>query len=668
MPKPDRFTDFLINFEAGYFPSSPALSPEGLQGTIRAGSNCWRRPQGKIEVAKGLLQTSSTNVGARLFAADIQRASIAGGLVGDILPYAGFLRYQNAAFLYLSENTSAQVYLDEVAITGLTTSATPGRLRVAIPDGLGGYNVFDAGFDKPILSSSDISVFTAGAGVLGQKAMSGAMGVAIAPWRTKTNAVGPPSEVIYNDIAPSGSVMIRIDPPPAVSGQDGWIYCATKWNDRSGALWVFRHVYLTPRGTFTATNGSPNLTAGIGTFWNLDLYRGDLIDIGGTGYEISNITSDTTATLAANFTGITGSGKTMTIGVMAGNWYNSELEIPVSRDIVRPPRAAGVLQYGKQRVFLWGVPDTTTASPTAATGNVILACAEGNPEHVLDPAVFAIVTQSGSDLVNVLAGDGPLYLLTTTSLEIVSFDGGPDTPYTIRTVAEPGFVAGTNAALYKDWLYFFNGRPGRTRARENIDVVFAQPVWEDMRDWDPARVIVAVDPLNDAILYMYDDGSTTVVLPFMAQLNVWGPPLNFPARIIDTAVVNGKLYVTYLSGGDYRVNEWEGGTGIGGVRYVASQYYDPDMLKTSRLKKVTVVGKVGTLYIYAVTPDAEVPDVSDTGAAVASFALSNAANKRELAVRTNIRGDAFAFRLEFSSNDGTFDKMVVGGLPHGEDH
>lgn len=662
MPRPDNLDDLEVNFTNGYWPSAPEIPRLDFLGTMRAGSNVWLRSQGRPEVANGLLQTSATNVGARLFAGDVERISIEGGLNGDLLPYAGFLRYANAAFIYLSEDTSAQVYVDETAVTGLTTSSTAGRLRVAIPDGAGGYDVYDAGFDKPELTSGDVDLFTAGAGVFGQIPMAGSIGVAIAPWRTKTNAIGPPSEIVYNDVPPSGSSMLRIALPTPQSGQDGWIYCGTRWADRGGELRVVRYVYVQPRGTFTATNGSPTITAGIGTFFTQDLYRGDQINIDASAYEVLEVTSNTQIELTANFTGSTGAGKTTTMATMAANWYNSGLRGLVDRDIVRAPRAAGVLQYGKQRVFLWGVPDTNSIASTEPTGNAILACADNNPEHVVDPAVFSIVTESGSNLVNVLPGDGVLYLLTTTDLEIVTFTNDPNTPYTLRTVAKPGFKAGTNGVLYKDWLHFFNGRPGRTRARENIDVKFAEPVWSDMEDWDASRVMLAVDPLNDAVLYIFDDGAATTVLPYMAQLGIWGPPLNFSARIIDTANVNGKLYVTYLSGGNYRVNEWEGGTGIGGTRYAASQYYNSRLLRRNRLKNLAFAGKAGFLRVYAAPADGDIPDVTDTGVATASFTLSDT-DKVEPEISTNIEGVAFAFRIDFSSNDGQADTLAVRGLP-----
>lgn len=660
MPTPDFLDGIEVSFDGGYFPNASSLAPGALQRTIRAGDGVWVRPGGKFDVASGLLQTSSQNVGARIFPANAERAVIAGGLNGDELPFGGLIRIPNSVLLYLHEDTSAQVYLDEVAVTDLTTSSVSGRLRVAIPDGGGGYDVFDAGFDKPILLSANVSFFTFGAGALGQRPMAGQIGVAIAPWRSKTDATGPPSEVIYNNIPPSGSSLIRIDLPSAVSGQDGWIFAGTRWADQGGQIQVVRYVYIQPRGTFTATNGNPNLTAGVNTQWFRDLRIGDIVVIDGGSYQIDNITSDTTATLLTNFTGVTGANKTATITDAAANWYNSELQGIVSRDVLRPPAAAGILKYA-DRVLLWGISDTTSRVGSATTGNAIVAMLDNNPEHV---GLLYIGTASGGDLLNVLATDGPLYLMTTMSLELLTFTNDPQKPYTLRTIAEPGFKSGSNGVLYLDYFYGFNGKPFRTRAEENIDDQFGEPVSDEMESWDATRVKLAVDPKRRAVLYIYDNGVSTTVRPWMTQQREWNPPLNFSARIVDTAVVNGTLYVTYLSGGNYRVNQWEGGSGIGGSPYFCSQYYDAERrLARNRLKYLQVTGKIASVSVYAALPGAAVPDVTNLAAAAATFTESDIAEMSEAENGTNIEGRAFAFRINLTSPSGEFESLVARGIP-----
>lgn len=661
MPTPNQLTPLEILFNRGYWPSAPDVPPADFLGTIRRGSNVWIRSTGRPEVTNGLLEVSATNVGARIFPADIQRAVLAGGLVGPRLPYAGLIRYDNSVLFFLSEHVDQQLYLDESPVSGVTTSPTAGRLRIAVPNGVGGYDDFDAGFDKCPSIASSVSVGNGG-GAPATRPMSGLIGVALARWRSKTNAIGPPSDVAYFDVSPNPTAGKRllVDPPAEVSGQDGWVYLGTRWDDRSGEIRVVRYVYVAPPGTFTATNGSPNLTAGVGTRWFRDLRPGDAVRIDGTAYSIDAVTSDTTATLLSNFTGTGGAGKTMTLdGFIAGSWYDSELGSLVNQDTFPPPRAAGILKYAG-RVFLFGVPDTRNLASSSATGNAIVALLPNNPEHV---GLLAIGTQSGSDIVNALGADGPMYLMTTTSLEIVSFTSDPDEPYKIKIIAEPGFKDASNGVLDGDYFYGFNGQPFRTKASKNIDVEFAEAVQKVMKDWT-GRVMLNTDPINKAVLYMHDDGASSIVIPFMTQLGIWGPELNFSARIIDSQVVNGKLYVTYLSGGVYRVQQWEGGAGIGGTRYVASQYYDPRLLARNRVKRLAFAGKAGTLRVYAAQEDAPVPDVSDTGAAAASFTLSDV-DKVEPEIHTNIHGNGFAFRVDLSSNDGNIDKLVASGTPLG---
>lgn len=655
MPTPDSQDSIEVVFTGGYFPSAAALSPSVLQSTIRRGNNAWLRPGGKLDVANGVAEVSATSVGARIFAADTQRASIAGNLVGSRLPFAGLLRYQNACLLFVSEETDAQVYLDEAAPTGLTTSSTAGRLRVGVPDGAGGFDTFDAGFDKPPLVAADLALFDS----VGVKNMRGSVGVALSRWRTKTNAWGPPSDVLYSDITANTQTVVSFNLPSPAAGQDGWLVLGTLWNDSSGQVRVFRYVYLQPRGTYTATNGSPNIS-GLNTFWTQDLGRFDkvLLDDGNL-YDILTNPTDDTATITPNYAGSTGSGKTMAMSAIRAEWFDGDLRDIIDRNIQRPPRAAGITLF-RDRLVLWGIPDTNNATATEATGNGFGVMLNNNPEHL---GTLARATASGSNILSALAADGPIYFMTTTSLEIIEPVSNGDQPFVPRVIAEPGFKAATNGCLYKDWFYGFNNKPLRTRARENIDVQFAAPVEGDMADWDAERVIVTQDPDNEAVLYIYDNGSTTTVRPWLAQQGVWNPPINLSARILDAQVVNGKLYVTYLDG-SIKVNEWEGGNGLSDA-YVSSQYYDARKLARNRLKKVIVAGKVESVSVFAAEPGAVIPDVSSLGAAAVTFTKSDTAETLEEENGTNVQGSAFAFRVDLGIN-GTVQKIVGRGLPRGE--
>lgn len=662
MPTPKGLTPVEILFSGPYYPILPATAPGALVGSIRRGSNVWRDPGGKTRVAKGLMQTSSTNVGARIFASDIQRAVIAGGLDGTRLPFAGFLRYENACLYFLSEETSAQVYLDETAATGVVTASESGRLRVSIPDGGGGYDTFDAGFEAPALPNGTDAIGT-GSLPTGRVKMEGFIGIAAARWRIATNAIGPICSPTYVDLPPSltgNSLQFRFDLAgnEPIAGQDGYVLAGSRWNDQSGEMHIVRFVRVDPPGTFAATNGSANIV-GTGTQWLRDLRNGDTAEFdGGPGGDIiANVTSDTTATLLSPWGGSTSGGHTIEIIRAAESWADGDLGEIVFRDIIAPPPAAGVTQYAG-RVLVWGC----FGGDDNPTGPVLLPMLDDNPEHCF---IRGIHTDSGGDLINVLGADGPLYLMTTRGLEIVTVTNDPLAPYNIRQIVTPGFKATTNGILFGDYFYGFNGRPFRTRASQNIDLEFAAEVKSDMEAWDPQRVIIEGDPKNQAVLYIYDDTSSTTVIPFMAEQEQWNPPIFFSGRFMDAAMVDGDLYITVLSGGNTRVNRWEGGTGIGGTRFTSSQFYDPNFLKSNRLKYLDIVGKCGSLSVYAVTSDADPPDVGDLGEAAATFTLGDT-SKKEPQIRTNIRGDAYAFRVDFTSNDGYLDKIVANGIPRGE--
>lgn len=122
-------------------------------------------------------------------------------------------------------------------------------------------------------------------------------------------------------------------------------------------------------GTVAVTNGSPTVT---GTTTLFQQSRaGDPIYIGTDPipYEILSITSNTVLTLATNYTGVTGSGKAVTIPPLGINWSStSQVSFDVARVLARIP-APSTLDAGKvATVNVQGVyaPDDP-AVPTSRT-------------------------------------------------------------------------------------------------------------------------------------------------------------------------------------------------------------------------------------------------------------------------------------------------------------
>lgn len=647
-----------MSVEGGYFPSAPKLAPAALRRTIRYGQNVWLRPFGGVEPIMGTAGISLTAVGARLFNADVDRWEIAGALVGSRLPYAGLIRGPGGVIFFVSELTSKQVYRNETAVAGMTTSATSGRLRLAIPNGSGGFDTYDAGFDKPATPT-----VTVGAG--GTKSMAGQTGVALAPWRIITDTIGPPSPITYNDLQPTTADLVSIVLLTAVSGQDGWIYAGTRPGDTSGELHVIRYVRITPRGTFTATNGSPNITAGVGTFFQQDLRSGDVIPIDGGGpYTVSAVTSQTTLTLTGNYAGATAALKTTTITTAAADWYDAEAAAGaiVDQDIIRLPQAAGVFSFANQ-YFVWGVTDRVK-TPGAVTGPAAVAMLPGNPEHC--KASGLMLTASGADMLNVLVGDEQLFVMTTAGLDYAVFTGDPTNPYKIRTVAEPGFKAATNGLVYKNTFYGYNNRPVRIFANGESDVEFAAPVWSDMKAWQAQRVLQAIDPNNEAVLYCYDNQTaTSTVIPYMTALSAWNPPHVYALRFIDSAVVQGELYLTTIdiASGNYLVIQWEAGSG--GSCYFATQFYDFGELDVvDVIKQIQVAGKLASVTLFVATPGTATPDISNPANGT-TFTLSGV-DEIDPVILTNL--DATAFALGFTmqaSQAHVFQKAYVAASPRG---
>lgn len=637
----------------GYAPNVPAIGcPQMYQNTFRAGLNCWPRAGGRVEVANGAAQTSATNVGARLFQYGTQRASIEGALVSGRIPYAGLLRYQNAAMIYLSELTSKQVYLDETAASGVTTSATAGMLRVAI--NTGSWSVYDAGFDRPTLSAGSVTTSTTGV-----NSMNGSTGVTLAAWRTKTNAISAPATIVYSSMNSSTANIMLVALPSAVSGQDGWVMGGTNWGDASGNARVVRYIRIAPRGTFTATNGSANITAGSGTFFTQDLRPYDVITIDAASYTVLSVTSDAALTLTANFGGSTGSGKTATITTAAGDWRNGSLGELLNQDVAKPVKAAGVFSYA-QRVFLWGCYGQDSS---AVTGPAIVPLWDSNPEHISIAPNAVILTANGDDIMNVLPGETRLYVMTPNTLESVTFTGSEDAPYKVRVLYQPGFAAAMNGIVFKDRFYGYSERPLRTTVDDNIDVEFGVGVISDMRSWTSSRVVLAADPRNEAVLYChYDGSSTTTVIPYLVNLGIWGVPHQVTGQVVDSTIVNGLAYLVVIVSSNYRVYGWEQGTaGSASTPYVATQFLDAgSVLSRKAVKSIGVSGKVSYVRAYRIAPGGTYPDLTSTGAATASFTMSSS-EKTEKEIRTHIPDcRAVAVRVDFPTS-GSLDALSLRG-------
>lgn len=649
--------DIDFDISQGYYPSTSSFPPKSLWNTIKAGRGIWLREGGKLQKVNGAQVISFTNVGARIYAVNNDRGEIAGGLVAGRLPNASILRYQNAVLYFLSEITSQQVYLNEIALAGVTTAATAGMLRVAVPITPTTYNTYDAGFDPPIVTG--ITTVTGTKGMLGETAVS------LCAWRSVTNATSAPSAPFPAVLDGGANSRFLVPLPAPVAGQDGFVMGGTAWGDTTMTLYTRRFIYIVPRGVFFATNGSPTITGEGGTFWLQDLQVGDFVDIDGGTYEITAITDNATASITPNFVGVTGGAKTMTELVVAGEWYDGEKGPYLPYDVFKPIPAAGAFQF-LGRVFLWG----TDGAIGSVTGPGIRVMLETNPEHI---GLFALLTTDSADLLNVLPADQTCYLMTRTSLEVVVATGNASIPFRVRVLHKPGFRTASAGVVYKNRFYGYAQRPLRTVTDGDIDVQFGKPVFSDMQSWSPDNVVLSIDPKNEAVLYCHFDGSQTMVIPFMAQLEelsgrpIWNPPQFIPGRIVDTVVVGGEMYFVVLSGGVYRVWQWENGGASGADAFMATQYISgPNRFKA---KGLVFAGTATTLYLYAAQIGVAIGNQSVAAQATASFPLALLSGILKDEIFTNLPPcRAVAFRMDFQpvpvvATEGEFQSATVRVMP-----
>lgn len=642
--------DLEFSVTGGYWPSSGDFPPQEIAAnTLKAGQNVHVKAGNKVEVANGTLEISTQNVGSRIFEFNDSRAEIAGN-VANRLPFASLIRLPGGIILFLSELTGQQVYINEAAVAGLTTASSAGILRIAIPSG-GGYNVYDAGFDPINLPSGNV---TTPAG--GTKGMSGDTGVALCPWRTVDNAIGPPSNVVVSNLTLNDTVLIQL--PAMATGQDGWIYAGTAPDATETPLRVIRYVRTQIRGTFTATAGSPNLTAGVGTFFMRDLRAGDVITIDGGSYTVASTTSQTAAVLTGNFAGVTGAGKTATITSANAEWFGSageqgDMGVLVNLDVARPPQAAGVASFFN-RIFLFG----TDPKAGDVVGPGFRLMLPDNPEHI---GLIGGKSESGTDILNALSsGDErsqTAYLMTRGALEIIQFTDQPDDPYRTRILRRPGFLGPKAGIVYENVFYGFSGQPLRTVINQDVDVSFGQAVDNLIRYWvNP--VVMGVDPQRGEVLFAHYDGATfssTTVLPYIPRLGIWGPPIVVDGQIDDFAVVGDVCYATVFRLGVRRVHQWEGGSGLSGA-YIGFQYQSGNGV--FELESYRFAGRAETLTFYVAANEAIATETSNPVGTGSETMVDSWVTHSEK--YPNVRpGVGVSFRLDFSNLGGNFEKLFA---------
>lgn len=635
-----------LGVTGGYRPSQSYGGADVSPNVLFRGKNYWLRPFGRLVPVKGISQRSATSFGPRIFAIDQYRGVIAGALVSGKVPKSSLVRYNNALFL-VSEETSKQIYLNESSsspftLTGVDTSATAGKLKVALLSGTT-YSDYDAGMPTPS------TMGTAATEVGGTKSMDGIVSVVAVAKRISTQTLSNPSPAQVFTLSSSGNNRIRISTmPTAASGQDAWIFGGTYWGQGNFGPWrTVREVRTTIEGTVGITTLA---LAGTGTRFLRDLRVGDVITVNATDYTIATITSDTTATVAAGADQT--APKTATMKEIVLDWRNGELGELIEFDNDEPPLLDGLMLFNNV--------------PFGWKGNVLYPSKIGNPESF--PRILARSTQSGADIIAALAGDARIFLLTTNGLEVVTFTQNPADPFLIRQVWSFGFSSPTQAVVAEGTLYAAVGTSTgvkivRTRVDDSPDLEFSAPVESDMASWNIANVVMGLDPANGGVLAMHYDGSTTTnVLPYMLQQGVWGLPQTITGQVVSAATVANSCELVIKSGTDYTVNQFEGGNGSSTAAYVAWPFIEADGLRQI-VKALKLTGKANSLYIFKGEPGVAIPDVTNTGVAtVGPITLTNTL-QHENVIFTNVQNcQSFSVRVDSTGATAMISEVVVTGL------
>lgn len=641
----------VYSVTGGYRPSQSYGGPDTAPNVLFRGLNYWLRPFGRLVSVKGVSQRSATNLGPKIFPLNDRRGVIAGSTVNA---KSSLVRYNQALF-YLSEETSKQVYINESAstpftLTGVTTSSTAGKLRVALLNGTV-YTAHDAGLAAPV-NLGTVSIESGGT-----KGMDGIISLVACAKRIGTETVSNPATVAANaggqtqTMSSGGNNRIRVALPAAATGQDAWLYGGTYWGQGNFGPWrLIREVRVTIEGTIGIAT---QVVTGVGTRFLRDLRVGDVITVNATDYTIATITSDTSATVASGAN--QSAGQTATVKEIVLEWRNGELTDLIEFDNDEPPILDGLMLFNNV--------------PFGWKDNVLYPSKIGNPESF--PRILARSTQSGANIVHALAGDARIFLLTTNGLEVVTFTQNPTDPFLIRQVWSFGFSGPAQAVVAEGTLFAAVGTASgvkivRTRVDDSPDLEFSAPVESDMASWDISRVVMGLDPSNGAVLIMHYDGSTyTTVIPYMLQQGVWGLPIQVTGQVVSAATVSNTCEMIIKNGANFQVYQWEGGTGTGTVSFVAFPFMDKDGLRQT-IKTLKFTGAADNLYIFKAEPGIAIPDVTDITKAAVSLPLAGCSIQHQNILYTNIpNAQSFSVRVDSTGGTAVVTEVVVSGVMNG---
>ncbi len=449
---------------------------------------------------------------------------------------------------------------------------------------------------------------------------------------SQVSSAGGTFTIEYNDAEVSGNRLLSFDndPPPdavfvaTLQGLPVLLSC----NGKGRKL----------QGTVATTSGN-GAVVGTGTSFTTDLNRGQLIYINNKLYTVVTITDATNMTVTPN-ADVTASSLVIALADTAPG------------PVIRPAKPA--INGANLEAF---------------------------------PASFKVAVDPPENIVAWCRGaQGRIFVGTENYIHLVSSTGNPDLPVTVRPFWRTG-VRNSQALLFvNDTLYAFTVN-GPTRSIGDGDETieehaFAAPVSADFASWEPERVRVGYDPVNEAVCFFYAKPGNaeigfrvTQCLMYMLRLGVWSPliqiqDVNLAADRIVTGVatVAGKMVLCVMdtvapSGNNF---SWdEGASAISA--YIATPFMDagdPGADKTiTGLQMTGYSTSAVSAGIWAASAGEAIPVTSlESGSSPDSGAISftqGASSLPSYLQRTNVaRARLFAARVALTWNGSDSDNLA----------
>jgi hypothetical protein len=172
----------------------------------------------------------------------------------------------------------------------------------------------------------------------------------------------------------------------------------------------------------------------------------------------------------------------------------------------------------------------STHPEATAPGPFIIPAKPTNIEAA--PLILAFSSSPPETILGVVSAQGRLYLPTPNHLQIAQATPDEAVPILIRPYWTDGF-AHENQLIFLDGVLYGYPVSGPTRSSgdgdiQSIQTDWAAPVFEVMRNWNPAQVLVGYDPTEEVLLFLHVADSlntagfwTTRVLGYSVSQQMW---------------------------------------------------------------------------------------------------------------------------------------------------